>query len=166
MALVPGVRLGPYEIGPLLGAGGMGEVYKATDTRLRRTVAIKVLRAQSLDDPERKRRFLHEARAASALNHPNIITVHEIADHAGVEFIVMEHLPGKTLEDHIVRGALGPAKVLDYAIQIASALSAAHRAGIVHRDLKPANVIVTDHGSVKVLDFGLAKMRSVAADTT
>jgi serine/threonine-protein kinase len=88
----------------------MGEVYKATDTRLRRTVAIKVLRALSLDDSERKRRFLHEARAASALNHPNIITVHEIADHDGVEFIVMEHVSGKTLEDHIARGALAPAQ--------------------------------------------------------
>ena len=166
MAVVPGVRLGPYEIGPLLSAGGMGEVYKATDTRLRRTVAIKVLRAQSLDDPERKRRFLHEARAASALNHPNIITVHEIGEHEGVEFIVMEHPSGRTLEDHIARGALTPAKVLDYAIQIASALSAAHRPGIVHRDVKPANVIVTDQGSVKVLDFGLAKVRSLGTDAT
>jgi eukaryotic-like serine/threonine-protein kinase len=153
-----GAQLGPYKIETPLGAGGMGEVFRATDTRLHRTVAIKILPHDKVADPERKRRFLQEARAASALNHPNIVTLHDIASDAGMDYLVMEYVPGKPLDKLITPPGLPLAEAINYATQIASALAAAHAAGIVHRDIKPANVIVTPEGQVKILDFGLAKL--------
>jgi Tol biopolymer transport system component/tRNA A-37 threonylcarbamoyl transferase component Bud32 len=158
MRLATGHRLGPYEVLGPLGAGGMGEVYRARDTRLGREVAIKVLPAKALADDDRRRRFVQEASAASALNHPHIVTIHEIESADGVDFIVMELLAGKTLEALIPRGGMRLGEALRVAIPMADALVAAHRAGIVHRDLKPANVMVTPEGVVKVLDFGLAKL--------
>src|SRR5882724_11168053 len=163
MPLTPGTRLGPYEILAPLGAGGMGEVFQATDTRLHRTVAIKVLPRDKVADPERRRRFLQEARAASALNHPNIVTLHDLASDNGIDYLVMECVPGNSLDKLIPAGGLPLAEVLRYATQIAGALAAAHAAGIVHRDIKPANVIVTAEGQVKVLDFGLAKLEERGA---
>jgi Tol biopolymer transport system component len=136
----------------------MGEVYKARDTRLDRMVAIKVLAADKVADPDRKLRFIQEAKAASALNHPHIVTIHDISNDSGIDFIVMEYVPGKSLEQLIPPKGLRASEALKYAIQIADAFAAAHAAGIVHRDLKPANVMVTDAGQVKVLDFGLAKL--------
>src|SRR5689334_17212080 len=154
----PGTQLGPYRIEARLGAGGMGEVFRATDTRLHRTVAIKILPRDKVADPERKRRFLQEARAASALNHPNIVTLHDIASDSGVDYLVMEYVAGKPLDKLIAPKGLPIGDVTAYVNQIAAALAAAHAAGIVHRDIKPANVIVTDEGHVKILDFGLAKL--------
>src|SRR3990170_5165869 len=151
-----------YEILHKIGEGGMGVVYKARDTHLERFVAIKVLPAERVADPERKRRFIKEARAASALNHPNIITVHDIACDDGLDFMVMEFVPGKTLDQLIGRKGLKLGAALKYGVQIADALAAAHAAGIVHRDLKPSNIMVTDDGLVKVLDFGLAKLAEPA----
>ena len=156
-----GQQIGSYQILSLLGAGGMGVVYQARDTRLKRSVAIKVLPADRVSDPERKRRFAQEARAASALNHPNIITIHDIGTEARTDFVVMEHVAGKTLDHHILRKGMPVNEALKLAIQIADALAKAHSAGIVHRDLKPSNVMVTDEGLVKVLDFGLAKLTEV-----
>jgi eukaryotic-like serine/threonine-protein kinase len=150
--------LGPYKIEAPIGSGGMGEVFRATDTRLHRTVAIKILPRDKVADPERKRRFLQEARAASALNHPNIVTLHDIASDSGVDYLVMEYVAGKPLDKLIAPKGLPIADVTAYVNQIAAALAAAHAAGIVHRDIKPANVIVTDEGHVKILDFGLAKL--------
>ena len=141
-----------------LGAGGMGVVYKARDTRLNRSVAIKVLPADKVSDPERKRRFIQEARAASALNHPNIITLYDIGSESGIDFIVMEYVAGKTLDQRIPRKGMRLSEALKLAIQITDALAKAHSAGIIHRDLKPTNVMVTEDGVVKVLDFGLAKL--------
>jgi eukaryotic-like serine/threonine-protein kinase len=158
MTLPVGHRLGPYEIAAFLGAGGMGEVYRARDTRLGRDVAIKVLPAERVADEGRRRRFVQEARAASALNHPNIITIHEIESSNGTDFIVMEHVRGQTLGDLIPNEGMRVSEALRVAIPIADALAAAHSAGIVHRDVKPANVMVTREGVVKVLDFGLAKL--------
>jgi serine/threonine protein kinase len=158
MPLSAGTRLGPYEILAALGAGGMGEVYRARDTRLERIVAIKVLPADQVADPERKRRFVQEAKAASALNHPNIVAIYDISEDAGVDFIVMEYVPGKSLEQLIPRKGLRTGETLSFALQIADALAKAHAAGIVHRDLKPGNIMVNDEGQVKVLDFGLAKL--------
>ncbi|HEY8234061.1 MAG TPA: protein kinase [Vicinamibacteria bacterium] len=157
MSLAVGHRLGAYEILAPIGAGGMGEVYRARDTRLGREVAIKVLPADRLADESRKRRFQQEARAASALNHPHIVTVHEIESADGMDFLVMEYVPGKTL-DALVRARMSLADTLRIAIPIADALACAHAAGIVHRDLKPRNVVVTPGGAPKVLDFGLAKL--------
>jgi serine/threonine protein kinase len=154
----PGAELGPYKIEALLGAGGMGQVFRARDTRLGRVVAIKVLPHDRVNDPERKRRFLQEARAASALNHPNIVTLHDIANYSGVDFLVMEYVEGKSLDKLIPSKGLPPGEALDYAAQIASALGAAHGAGVAHRDIKPGNAVVTSEGQVKVLDFGLAKL--------
>jgi len=166
MALLPGTKLGPYEIQSLLGAGGMGEVYRARDTRLDRLVAIKVLLAEKVADPERRRRFVQEAKAASSLNHPNIITIYGI-DHAeGVEFIAMEYVAGKTLDRLTPRSGMPVNQALKYAVQIADALARAHSAGIIHRDLKPGNIIVDEHGLLKVLDFGLAKLTETAFDST
>ena len=153
-----GQTIAHYTILEKLGEGGMGVVYKARDTHLDRFVAIKVLPPEKLADPERRRRFVQEAKAASALNHPSIITVHDIASEAGVDFIVMEFLAGKTLDQLIPRKGLRLNETLKYAVQVADALAAAHAAGIVHRDLKPGNVMVTDTGLAKVLDFGLAKL--------
>jgi serine/threonine protein kinase/Tol biopolymer transport system component len=156
--LAAGSQLGPYKIEAPIGAGGMGEVFRATDTRLRRTVAIKILPKNKVADPQRKQRFLQEARAASALNHPNIVTLHDIASDAGVDYLVMECVPGKSLDKLIPPKGLPLVEALNYVQQIASGLAAAHAAGIVHRDMKPGNVIVTPDAQVKILDFGLAKL--------
>ncbi len=158
MPIGAGSKLGPYEILSLLGAGGMGEVYRARDPRLGRDVAIKVLPAERMADDSRRRRLVREARAVAALNHPNIVTIHEIESADGIVFIVMEYVPGKTLDALIPRPGLPLAEVLRIATPIADALARAHAAGIVHRDLKPANVVVGPEGVVKVLDFGLAKV--------
>ncbi|HLJ12975.1 MAG TPA: protein kinase [Bryobacteraceae bacterium] len=157
MPLTAGSRLGPYKILARLGAGGMGEVFRARDDRLQRDVAIKVLHSEASDDPDRQRRFALEARAASALNHPNILTVHDVGMESGIAFIVSELVDGESLGDLIARGKMPIRKVLDVAVQIADGLAAAHQAGIVHRDLKPANLMVTKNGVAKILDFGLAK---------
>src|ERR1017187_6436205 len=158
MSLAAGDCLGHYSIVEKLGEGGMGVVYKARDSRLKRFVALKVLPPEKVTDPERKQRFVQEARSASALNHPNIVTVHDIDQSDGVDFIAMEYVEGKTLSELIGRKGLKLNEALKYAIQIADALAKAHAAGIVHRDLKPGNVMVTADGQVKVLDFGLAKL--------
>jgi len=150
-----GRTIGHYQVLEKLGEGGMGVVYKARDTRLNRFVALKFLPAVT---EERKARFVQEARAASALNHPNIVTIHDIASDAGTDFIAMEYVPGKTLDQLIPRKGMRLGEALKYAVQIADALSKAHAAGIIHRDLKPGNVMVTQDGLVKVLDFGLAKL--------
>jgi len=150
--------MGPYEILAPIGAGGMGEVFLASDTRLYRNVAIKVLPRDQVADPELKRRFMQEARAASALNHPNIVTLYDISSESGTDYLVMEYVPGESLAQLISSRRLTVREVIALAQQIASALAAAHAAEIVHRDLKPANVMITDSGSVKVLDFGLAKV--------
>jgi eukaryotic-like serine/threonine-protein kinase len=152
-----GRTISHYRIGEQLGHGGMGVVWKARDTSLDRYVAFKVLPSAKMSDPEYKRRFVQEAKAASALNHPNIVTVYEIGHADGVDFIAMEFVPGKTLDQLIQHKRLRLAEALDYAIQVADALAAAHMAGIVHRDLKPGNLMVNESGVVKVLDFGLAK---------
>jgi Tol biopolymer transport system component/predicted Ser/Thr protein kinase len=152
-----GKRAGPYLIDSLIGKGGMGLVFKARDTQLNRTVALKVLPAGQFADLERKRRFFQEAQAASALNHPNIITVYGITQENGVDFLVMEYAPGQTLDQLIPRKGLPLKQALKYAIEIADALVAAHAARIVHRDVKPSNIIVAEQGRLKVLDFGLAK---------
>jgi serine/threonine protein kinase/Tol biopolymer transport system component len=156
--LLPGARLGAYEILAPLGAGGMGEVYRARDPRLNREVAIKVLPADRLADSNRRARFVQEAQAASALNHPHIVTIHEIESADGAEFIVMEYVRGKSLDALIPRHGMRLGEALRIAIPVADALAAAHARGIVHRDLKPANVMVGEEGAVKVLDFGLAKL--------
>ena len=158
MTLAAGARLGPYEVLGPIGAGGMGEVYRARDTRLGRDVAIKVLPADRLTDELQRVRLVKEARAASALDHPNIVTIHEIESEGGVDFIVMELVAGRNLRTLIPRQGLPVPEVLRIAIPLADALATAHAAGIVHRDLKPANVMVTPQGVVKVLDFGLAKL--------
>jgi serine/threonine protein kinase len=158
MALHAGTRLGPYEVLSLIGAGGMGEVYRARDPRLDREVAIKVLPAERVADEDRRRRFVQEAKAASALNHPHIITIHEIESAGGNDFIVMEYVRGKGLDALIPRHGMRVGEALRIAIPVADALTAAHARGIIHRDLKPANVVVATDGAVKVLDFGLAKL--------
>jgi serine/threonine protein kinase len=147
-----------YRVLEKIGEGGMGIVYKALDTRLQRQVAIKVLPPEIIGDRERRRRLVQEARAASALNHPNIITIHDIDHVDGTDFIAMEYVSGKTLAELIPRKGMQLSLALKYAVQIADALARAHGAGIIHRDLKPSNVMVDDHGLVKVLDFGLAKL--------
>jgi serine/threonine protein kinase len=157
MALASGTRLGPYEVLAPLGAGGMGEVYRARDPRLGREVALKVLPTAVSADVDRLRRFEQEARAAAGLNHPNIVAVFDIGAEANTTFIVSELLEGKTLRDLLQRGPLPLKKATDCAVQIALGLAAAHEKGIVHRDLKPENVFVTSDGRVKILDFGLAK---------
>jgi len=157
-----GKTISHYRIVEKLGAGGMGVVYKAEDTKLGRMVALKVLPPERVADPNRKRRFVQEARAASALNHPNIIVIHDIDEAEGVHYIAMEHVEGKTLDRLIARHGLRVNEALKYAVQMAAALAKAHSAGIVHRDLKPTNVMVTDDGLVKVLDFGLAKLTEAA----
>jgi serine/threonine protein kinase len=156
MALVNGTHLGPYEIVAPLGAGGMGEVYKARDTRLNRTVAVKVLPDHIADDPEARQRFEREAQSIAALNHPHICVLHDIGHCDGVDFLVMEHLEGVTLEARLARGALPLAEALRVGMEVVDALDKAHRSGIVHRDLKPANIFLTKAGA-KLLDFGLAK---------
>src|SRR6516165_1743145 len=164
MAAMIGRTIGHYRIESKLGEGGMGVVYKARDTHLDRPVAIKVLPAEAVANSERKRRFVQEAKAASALNHPNIIHIYDIDTLDGVDFIAMEYVPGKTLDKLVGRRGLGLGEALKYAVQIADALAKAHAAGIVHRDLKPANIMVTEEGLVKVLDFGLAKLTQKAEE--
>ena len=156
--IAPGARFGPYEIVALIGAGGMGEVYRARDERLRRDVAIKVLPSAFTQDPDRLRRFEQEARAAGGLNHPNILAIHDIGLREGAPYVVSELLEGETLRSRLASGALSARKASDYAVQVARGLAAAHEKGIVHRDLKPENLFVTKDGRVKILDFGLAKV--------
>src|SRR4051794_3399492 len=159
MPIEPGARFGPYVVEDLIGAGGMGEVYRARDERLKRVVALKVLPPSLVADPERRRRFIQEAQLASALQHPNIVTIFDIGSGAdGSEYLAMERVVGRTLDAVINGKGLRVADVLRYGVQIADALAAAHAAGIVHRDLKPANILVTESGHVKVLDFGLATL--------
>jgi serine/threonine protein kinase len=165
MSLPPGHGLGPYEVLSPLGAGGMGEVLKAKDPRLQRTVAVKVLPSELSSDAERRGRFEREAHAASALNHPNITTVFDIGEDAGTHYIVMELVEGKTLRELLDEGLLSTETMLPLATQIAEGLAKAHGVGIVHRDLKPENVMVTDDGLVKILDFGLAKLVPQGSDT-
>ncbi|MDQ2911850.1 MAG: serine/threonine-protein kinase, partial [Chloroflexota bacterium] len=158
MTLAAGSCLGPYEIVAPLGAGGMGEVYRARDPRLGREVAIKVLPVAFSADADRLRRFEKEARAASALDHPNILVIHDIGRHESAPYVVSELLEGETLRERLVGTALPARKAIDYGIQIAEGLAAAHEKGIVHRDLKPENLFVMKDGRVKILDFGLAKL--------
>jgi eukaryotic-like serine/threonine-protein kinase len=158
MALDPGSKIGPYEILELLGAGGMGEVYRARDTRLGRDVAIKVLPPALSRDADRLRRFETEARAVAALNHPNILSIHDIGTHDGAPYLVSECLEGQSLRAELGRGALPLRRVVEYGTQIAQGLAAAHDKGIIHRDLKPENIFVTRDGRVKILDFGIAKL--------
>ena len=159
MQLTPGSRLGPYEILAPIGAGGMGEVYRARDAKLGRDIAIKILPAETSADPERRQRFEQEARSASALNHPNILTIYDIDSPEGSLYIAMELVEGKTVRELVASGEPLPTrKLLDIAAQVAEGLSKAHGAGIVHRDLKPENLMVSKDGYVKILDFGLAKL--------
>jgi serine/threonine protein kinase len=160
VSLAVGVRLGPYEVLSPLGAGGMGEVYQARDTRLSREVAVKVLPAAVASDPERLNRFETEARSASALNHPAIVTIYDVGQTDGVSWIAMELVEGTTLRDLMLPGPMPIKRLLQIALQIADGLAKAHESGIVHRDLKPENVMVTGDGLVKILDFGLAKLKS------
>ncbi|MCM3877691.1 MAG: serine/threonine-protein kinase, partial [Thermoanaerobaculia bacterium] len=160
MTLSAGSKLGPYEILAPLGAGGMGEVYRAKDPRLGREVAIKVLPASFSQDPDRLKRFEQEARAAGVLNHPGITAVYDFGTHDGAPYIVTELLEGETLRARLLTGSLPVRKAIDYAVQIAKGLAAAHEKGIVHRDLKPENLFLTKDGRVKILDFGLAKLKT------
>ena len=162
MALAAGTRLGPYEILSPLGSGGMGEVYRAKDTRLDRTVAIKILPSHLSSNADYKQRFEREARAISSLTHPHICGLYDVGSQNGTEFLVMEFLEGETLAHRLAKGPLPTDQMLRYAIQIADALDKAHKQGIVHRDLKPGNIMLTKSG-VKLLDFGLAKVVSAAA---
>jgi len=171
LSLAPGTRLGPYQIEAAIGAGGMGEVYKARDTRLNRTVAIKVLPAELNTDPELRARFEREARAVAALSHPHICTLHDIGTHDGTTYLVMEYLAGESLAERLLHGPLPLAQALDIGAQIAEALHAAHKHGIIHRDLKPGNVMLTSAGAgrsgvavAKLLDFGLAKLAGHGAE--
>src|SRR5262247_1573455 len=158
MTLRTDKHLGPYEALSPLGAGGMGEVWRARDTRLAREVAVKVLPDEVSSDAGRLKRFEKEARAASALNHPNIVTIYDIGSADSVSWIAMERVEGKTLRELLFAGAMPTKRLLSIAAQIADGLATAHQAGIVHRDLKPENVMVTKEGRVKILDFGLAKL--------
>jgi serine/threonine protein kinase len=156
--LANGARLGPYQILGDLGAGGMGEVYRALDPRLGREVAIKVLHEDVPRDPDRLKRFEREARAVAALNHPHILTVHDVGTHEGTPYVVTELLEGENLREALTRRKPAQKQVLSWAVQTAQGLAAAHAKGIVHRDVKPGNVFVTVDGRVKLLDFGLAKL--------
>src|SRR5438876_4193150 len=157
MSLMPGARLGPYEILAAIGAGGMGEVYRARDTKLDRDVAIKVLPQSIATDPDALARFESEAKSVAALSHPNILAIHDFGNQDGVSYAVMELLEGGTLREMLDAGPLSRRRTMDYALQLARGLAAAHDKGLVHRDLKPENVFVTRDGHVKILDFGLAK---------
>ncbi len=157
MSPSPGTRLGPYEILAPLGAGGMGEVYRARDTRLGRDVAIKALPAAFAADPERLARFRREAQTLASLNHPNIAAIYGLEEADGAPYLVLELVEGETLAARLARGPLPPREALALGVQIAAAIEAAHERGIVHRDLKPGNVMITPAAVAKVLDFGLAK---------
>src|SRR5271169_6483354 len=156
MALTSGTKLGPYEVQSPLGAGGMGEVYLARDTRLDRTVAIKILPSHLSSNLEARQRFDREARAISSLNHPNICTLHDVGHQDGTDFLVMEYLEGETLAERLLKGPLPPEQVLRYGVEICDGLEKAHKSGVIHRDLKPGNIMLTTAG-VKLMDFGLAK---------
>src|SRR5208283_3310000 len=156
MALTSGTKLGPYELQSPLGAGGMGEVYCARDTRLDRTVAIKILPAHLSSNSEARQRFEREARAISSLNHPNICTLYDVGHQDGIDYLVMEFLEGETLASRLARGPLPPDQVLKYGIEICDGLERAHKTGVIHRDLKPGNIMLTKTGA-KLMDFGLAK---------
>src|SRR5689334_2205359 len=162
MPLIAGTKLGPYEIVSPLGAGGMGEVYRARDTRLERTVAIKVLNSALVANPDTKARFEREARTISQLNHPNICTLYDVGHEDVTDYLVMEYVDGETLADRLHRGPLPLQELVKIGSEIAAGLEAAHRAGIVHRDLKPGNVMLAKAGA-KLLDFGLAKPAAMAA---
>jgi len=158
MGVPTGTRLGPYEIHSPLGAGGMGEVYRARDTALGRDVALKILHPGAVQDADRLRRFRQEAQAAAALNHPNIMAIHFVGEQDGAPYIVSELLEGESLRESLRVGAIPLRKCMDYALQIAEGLAAAHEKGVIHRDLKPENIFITKTGRVKILDFGLAKL--------
>src|SRR3569832_429992 len=166
MALSAGTRLGPYEVIDSIGAGGMGEVYRANDSRLNRTVAIKVLPETFVEDPSRLKRFEQEARSIAALNHPNILSVFDIGVTDKFPYVVLEFLDGKTLRDRLYESPSPVAKAVEMGQQIARGLTAAHERGIVHRDLKPENIFITRDGQVKILDFGLAKPLAYSAEAT
>ena len=158
MALTATSKLGPYEIKSQIGAGGMGEVYRARDTRLSRDVALKILPESFARDADRLRRFEQETQAVAALNHPNIVAIYDVGEYNDMPFLVSELLEGESLRAVISRGPVPPRKVVEYAVQVAKGLAAAHDKGIVHRDLKPENLFVCRDGRVKILDFGLAKL--------
>ncbi len=165
MALSSGTKLGPYEIQSALGAGGMGEVYRARDTRLDRTVAVKILPAHLSSNPEAKQRFEREARAISSLNHPHICTLHDVGHQDGTDYLVMEFLEGETLAERLRKGPLPMQQLLKYGIEIGQGLDKAHRTGVVHRDLKPGNIMLTKSGA-KLMDFGLAKATPLIAPSS
>src|SRR4029079_14521737 len=164
MPLAAGARLGSYEIVAALGAGGMGEVYRARDSRLGRDVALKVLPAEFASSPDRLKRFEREARAVAALSHPNIVVLYSIEDAAGTRFLTMELVEGQSLDREVTAGPLAIPRVLEFAIALAEALTVAHEKGVIHRDLKPANIMVAADGRLKVLDFGLAKLAEPEGD--
>src|SRR5512132_3537224 len=166
MPLATGVRLGPYEILAPLGAGGMGEVYRARDTRLEREVAVKVLPAAAREDREARERFRREALALSRLNHPNIEMVLDLGEDAGTDYLVLELVPGESLAQRVSRGRVPEREAAEIGAQVAEALAEAHERGVMHRDLKPANVMLTPKGRAKVLDFGLAKFSQQPSDET
>ncbi|MGE5360527.1 MAG: serine/threonine-protein kinase, partial [Bacteroidales bacterium] len=157
MSLASGTRLGPYEIQAAIGAGGMGEVYKARDTRLNRTVAIKVLPAAVAGDPERRARFEREAKTIAALNHPHICSVYDVGRQGDTDFLVMEYVDGETLAARVRRSPLGISEIERLGVQLSEGLGAAHQHGLVHRDIKPANLMLSLDGVLKILDFGIAK---------
>src|SRR5580698_2511751 len=161
MPVSAGTRLGPYEVLAPIGAGGMGEVYRARDSRLGREVALKILPAAFASDSDRVRRFEQEGRAAAALNHPNIVVIYDAGSEGDVFYVATELLEGETLRERLAGSTLPVRKAIDYAIQIARGLAAAHAKGITHRDLKPENLFLTKDGVVKILDFGLAKYSTV-----
>src|SRR5271169_6622545 len=165
MAIQPGHHLGPYEILAAIGAGGMGEVYKARDTRLDRIVAIKVLPLHLADRAELRERFEREAKTIASLNHPHICVLHDIGQQDGIDYLVMEYLEGETLAQRLQKGPLPIEQVLQYSIEISDALDKAHRNGVTHRDLKPGNIMLTKSGT-KLLDFGLAKLRQESKPAT
>src|SRR6202161_2145654 len=162
MALTSGTKLGPYEIQAPLGAGGMGEVYRARDTRLDRTVAVKILPSHLSENPEARQRFDQEARTISSVNHPNICTLYDVGHQNGTDYLVMEYLEGETLADRLRKGPMPIDQVMRYGADICDGLEKAHRCGVIHRDLKPGNIMLTK-GGAKLMDFGLAKMSAVNA---
>src|SRR6185437_128034 len=161
----PGESIGPYRIESPLGAGGMGEVYRAHDTRVGRQVALKILPESPARDEERRRRFEQEARLAASLNHPNLMAIYDVGLGSHPPYIVSEFVPGESLRAMVAKGPLPPRRALDIAAQMAAGLAAAHAAGIVHRDLKPENIIVTPEGTAKILDFGIARLHSKVTAT-
>src|SRR4030095_4152838 len=165
MPLTPATRLGPYEIIAPLGAGGMGEVYRARDLRLKRDIAIKVLPEDVASSPERLARFEREATTVPGLNHPNIVVLHSIEEAQGTRFLTMELVEGRGLDQSVTPGGLPASRVIELGIAIGDALAAAHERGLIHRDLKPSNVMLTKDGRVKVLDFGLAKLATPESNT-